>query len=198
MIAFVRGKVAVVRLTSVVLDVGGVGYELYCTPNTLAGLHVGREALLPTAMVVREDSMTLYGFANDDERQMFELVQIAGGVGPKLAQAILAVLSPDGLRVAIANDDAATLTQVPGIGQRSAQRIILELKDRVGAPAGAAAPATGAAAVWRLQVREGLMGLGYSHKDADRAIDAVAEGVSDDEQNVGAVLRQALQVLSKK
>ena len=134
MIAFVRGEVAALTLTCAVLEVGGVGLELMCTPDTLAALRIGQVATLPTSMVVREDSLTLFGFADDDEKQIFELVQTASGVGPKLAQAMLAVLTPDALRRAVAGDDVNTLTTVPGIGQKGAQRIILELKDRIGAP----------------------------------------------------------------
>jgi len=134
MIAFVRGRVAAVTLTSAVLEVGGVGLELQCTPVTLAGLRPGAEALLPTSMVVREESLTLFGFADEDEKSLFELVQTASGVGPKLAQAMLAVLSPEEIRRAVTGEDVRTLTDVPGIGQKGAQRIILELKDRIGMP----------------------------------------------------------------
>jgi Holliday junction DNA helicase RuvA len=196
MIAHVRGTVAAVTLSSVVVEVGGVGLELLCTPNTLAGLRTGQEATLPTSLVVREDSMTLFGFADEDEKSSFELVQTASGVGPKLAQAMLAVLTPDTLRIAVASDDVKTLTKVPGIGQKVAQRIILELKDRLGAPIGrtsAAAPA--AAATWRDQVQEALQGLGYNAKDAERAVAAVPD--PDGTPNVSALLRAALQGLSK-
>ncbi|TYL45293.1 Holliday junction branch migration protein RuvA [Nocardioides sp. BGMRC 2183] len=201
MIAFVRGRVAAVSLSSAVLEVGGVGLELLCTPGTLAALRHGEEAMLPTSMVVREDSMTLFGFADEDEKTVFELVQTASGVGPKLAQAILAVLSPDGVRSAIAAEDAKTLTKVPGIGQKGAQRIILELKDRIGAPTGGRVetPRGAASAPWRDQVHQGLVGLGYSAKDAEKAVDAVAPeaeaagGAAD----VGALLRAALRTLSK-
>jgi holliday junction DNA helicase RuvA len=197
MISFVRGTVAAVTLSTAVVEVGGVGLELHCTPGTLAGLRTGSEALLPTSMVVREDSLTLFGFADDDEKQMFELAQTASGVGPKLAQAMLAVLSPDGLRVAIASDDVKTLTKVPGIGQKGAQRIILELKDRIGTPTGGgAAPVRVVAAGWRDQVIEGLVGLGYSAKDAEKAVEAVAAGTPDT-TDVGALLRAALQTLRK-
>ena len=140
MIAFVRGEVAAVTLTSAVVEVGGVGLELMCAPATLATLRTGQTATLPTSMVVREDSLTLFGFLDEDEKTVFELVQTASGVGPKLAQAMLACLSPDELRVAVASDDARTLTRVPGIGQKGAQRIILELKDRLGAPVGPVRP----------------------------------------------------------
>ena len=134
MIAFVRGNVAALTLSSAVVEVGGVGLELMCTPGTIAQLRTGRQATLPTSMVVREDSLTLYGFADEEEKAIFELVQTASGVGPKVAQSIIAVLSPDGVRTAIAGEDVKTLTKVPGIGQKGAQRIILELKDRIGAP----------------------------------------------------------------
>ena len=136
MIAFVRGEVAALTLNSAVLEVGGVGLELMCTPGTLATLRPGQTATLPTSMVVREDSLTLFGFLDEDEKTVFELVQTASGVGPKLAQSILACLAPDELRVAVASDDTKTLTRVSGIGQKGAQRIILELKDRLGAPVG--------------------------------------------------------------
>jgi len=200
-IAFVRGTVAAVSLASATVEVGGVGLELMCTPATLAGLRTGAEATLPTSMVVREDSLTLFGFADEDEKQMFELLQTASGVGPKLAQAMLAVLSPDGLRIAIAGDDVKTLTRVPGIGQKGAQRIILELKDRIGAPsrtAGAAMPLAAQVAPWRDQVTQGLMGLGYPAKDAEKAVEAVAEQAEvNGSPDVGALLRAALQTLSK-
>jgi Holliday junction DNA helicase RuvA len=198
MIAFVRGQVAAVTLTSAVLDVGGVGLELMCTPGTLATLRTGQTASLPTSMVVREDSLTLFGFLDEDEKVVFELVQTASGVGPKLAQAILACLAPDELRVAVASDDTKTLTRVPGIGQKGAQRIILELKDRLGTPVGHVrngAPAR-VAEPWKDQVLQALVGLGWSAKDADAAVEAVAPEAGDDPQ-VAALLRSALRTLSK-
>ena len=201
MIAFVRGRVAQVNLTSAVLEVGGVGLELMCSPGTLAGLRTGEEARLPTSMVVREDSLTLFGFAEEDEKAMFELVQTASGVGPKLAQAMLAVLSPDAIRSAVAGEDTKTLTRVPGVGQKGAQRIILELKDRVGAPAasvGATASPVAPAPAWQAQVQQGLVGLGWSAREADKAVDAVAGDVPEDTApDVAAMLRAALRTLSK-
>jgi Holliday junction DNA helicase RuvA len=210
-IAFVRGEVAALTLNSAVVEVGGVGLELMCTPNTLATLRTGQTAMLPTSMVVREDSLTLFGFADDDEKQVFELVQTASGVGPKLAQAMLAVLTPDAVRRAVAGDDVRTLTMVPGIGQKGAQRIILELKDRIGTPV---ATSRGGVPVlaepWREQVRQGLIGLGWSVKDADKAVDAVADNRADiradsgadaggagDQPDVAALLRAALRTLSR-
>jgi Holliday junction DNA helicase RuvA len=196
-IAFVKGHVAQVTLSSAVLEVGGVGLELMCTPGTLATLRTGQVATLPTSMVVREDSMTLFGFLDDDEKAVFELVQTASGVGPKLAQAMLAVLSPDTLRTAVAADDVKTLTRVPGIGQKVAQRIILELKDRLGAPVGSvSAPAARSQEAWRDQVHLGLTGLGWPAREAERAVEAVADQAGDT-PDVGALLRSALQTLSR-
>jgi Holliday junction DNA helicase RuvA len=201
-IAFVRGRVESLGLTSAVVEVGGVGLEVQCTPDTLAGLRTGREATLPTSMVVREDSLTLFGFADDDEKQLFELLQTASGVGPKLAQAMLACHRPETLRRAVAEDDVRTLTLVPGIGQKGAQRIILELKDRIGAPGSTVTARPAAAAAWQGQVQSGLVGLGWSVREADKAVAAVtpeAESMarSGAEPDVPALLRAALRTLSK-
>ncbi|EFQ83866.1 Holliday junction DNA helicase RuvA [Aeromicrobium marinum DSM 15272] len=197
MIASLRGTVAAVSLDSVVLDVGGVGYLTRCTPGTIAGLRIGQEAQLATTLVVREDSMTVYGFADATERDMFELVQTASGVGPKVALAMLAVLDPDRLRQAIAQADHSTLMSVPGIGRKGAERIVVELKDRVGL-AGSAAP-TGAPA-WREQVHEALLGLGWPARDAERAVDNVAADLADDPgaaADVSTLLRDALRSLAR-
>lgn len=193
MIAFVRGRVAALNLNAAVLDVGGVGYHVLCAPATIAGLRLGTEAELATSMVVREDSQTLYGFPDTDERDMFELVQTASGVGPKVAQAMLAVLPPDRLRVAISGADHNALMAVPGIGRKGAERIILELKDRVGSVVSVSTPSAGA---WRDQVRDALQGLGWSVRDADAAADAVspeAEAGAD----VATLLRAALRSLAR-
>lgn len=204
MIAFVRGRVAAVGLTSTVLEVGGVGLELQCTPETIAGLRIGAEATLPTSMVVREDSLTLFGFADDDEKLMFELVQTASGVGPKLAQAMLAVLRPEALRRAVSSDDVKTLTTVPGVGHKGAQRIILELRDRIGSPATSSARPGGPGTHdwhtqgWQSQIRAGLVGLGWSAKDADQAIgDVTPEAAQMETPDVATLLRSALRTLSQ-
>jgi holliday junction DNA helicase RuvA len=200
-IAFVKGRVEALTLTSAVVEVGGVGMQVWCTPGTLASLRVGEEASLPTSLVVREDSLTLYGFASVDERDVFELLQTASGVGPKLAQAMLAVHDPDALRRAVSTEDLATLTAVPGIGRKGAQRIVLELKDRLGPPAAATPASSGGrqpAAPWRDQVHTALIGLGWSARDADAAIDKVADDFADDDAvDVAAVLKAALRTLSK-
>lgn len=196
MIAYVRGTVTGVSLTSAVVEVGGVGLQVMCSPGTLAHLRHGQEAQLATSFVVREDSMTLFGFLDDDEKACFELVQTASGVGPKLAQAVMAVMTPDSLRRAIADDDVKALTRVPGIGQKGAQRIILELKDRIGAPSGSA-PASAAPENddRRDQVVQGLVGLGWSAKEADKVVDAVTAELPD--ADVGVLLRASLQKLSR-
>jgi Holliday junction DNA helicase RuvA len=201
-IAFVRGTVADVTLGSAVVEVGGVGLELVCTPNTLATLRVGAPATLPTSMVVREESLTLFGFLDEDEKTCFELLQTASGVGPKLAQAMLAVHRPDELRRAVAAEDVKTLTTVPGIGQKGAQRIILELKDRIGVPGtvgpGRVAPAAAPQDAWRAQVHAGLVGLGWSAKEADKAVETVAPDAADTAApDVAGLLRAALRTLSK-
>jgi holliday junction DNA helicase RuvA len=201
LIAFVRGTVAGLTLSSAVLEVGGVGLELNCTPGTLAQLRTGAEATLPTSMIVREESLTLFGFIDEDEKSVFEMLLTASGVGPKLAQAMLAVHSPDELRCAVTTEDVKTLTTVPGIGQKGAQRIILELKDRIGAPVGSAPARTAPAAPaepWRDQVHAGLVGLGWSAKEAEKAVEAVApEAGSAPSPDVAALLRAALRTLSK-
>lgn len=137
MIAFVSGPVAALAPTTAVIEVGGIGMAVQCSPHTLADLRIGQEARLATSLVVREDSLTLYGFADDDQRQVFELLQTASGVGPRLAQAMLAVHSPDALRLAVSAGDEKALTAVPGIGKKGAQKLLLELKDRLGEPVGA-------------------------------------------------------------
>ena len=201
MIASVRGTVAALTLTSAVIDVGGVGMELQCAPATLAALRVGEVAALPTSLVVREDSLTLFGFADEDERAVFALLQTASGVGPKLAQTMLAVHRPEALRRAVATDDFATLTAVPGVGRKGAQRIVLELKDRLGAPSVAGSgqqPASVRPSEWRAHVRDALVGLGWSVREADSAVEAVAEMASPDEPaDIAVLLRAALQTLSK-
>lgn len=175
MIAFVSGTVAALAPDAAVVEVGGVGMAIQCTPNTLSTLRLGKPAKLATSLVVREDSLTLYGFVDDDERQIFELLQTATGVGPRLAQAMLAVHTPDALRRAVAAGDEKALMAVPGIGKKGAQKLLLEFKDRLGAPVGSA-PAIGAPVTsgWRDQLHAALIGLGYATREADEAVAAVA------------------------
>ncbi|WP_066588609.1 Holliday junction branch migration protein RuvA [Cellulomonas timonensis] len=197
MIASVRGTVQAVRLDAAVVEVGGVGMLVQATPTTLAALRVGAEALLWTSLVVREDSLTLFGFADADEREVFEVLQTVSGVGPRLALAMLAVHSPDGLRRAVAGEDLAALKRVPGIGQKGAQRLVLELGGRLGAPAtvveGGFTPV--AATDRREQVVEALIGLGWNARAADDAVAQVLEQGDVAPGDVAAVLRAALRTL---
>jgi Holliday junction DNA helicase RuvA len=206
MIAFVAGRVTALTPDGAVLEVGGIGLAVQCTPGTLAGLRLGEAAQLPTALIVREDSLTLYGFASEDERGVFGLLQTASGVGPRLAQAMLAVHSPDALRRAVATEDLAALMLVSGVGRKGAQRIVLELKDRLGAPTGVGVSGRSRAvpvdARWRDQLQSALLGLGWSPREADEAVahvspdadEALAAGAEPD---VALLLRSALRSLSR-
>jgi len=197
MIASVRGTVLAVRLDAAVIEVGGVGMLVHATPATLAGLRPGAVAKLATSLVVREDSLTLFGFADDDEREVFEVVQTVSGVGPRLALAMLAVHSPDGLRRAVAGEDLTALKRVPGIGHKGAQRIVLELADRLGAPI--STPDSGPASQddRRSQVVDALVGLGWTARSAEDAVAGVLDGVTGpvSGDDVAGVLRAALRAL---
>jgi len=197
MIASVRGTVLSVRLDAAVVEVGGVGMLVHATPATLAGLRTGATAQLATSLVVREDSLTLFGFADDDEREVFEVVQTVSGVGPRLALAMLAVHSPDGLRRAVAGEDLAALKRVPGIGHKGAQRIVLELADRLGATT--STPESGPAPQddRRTQVVDALVGLGWTLRAAEDAVAGVLDGVTGpvSGDDVAGVLRAALRAL---
>ena len=207
MIAHLDGTVSAVAPDGAVIDVGGVGLLVQCTPGTLAGLRTGERGRVATSLVVREDALTLYGFASEDERNTFELLQTASGVGPRLALAMLAVFTPDALRRAVATEDLAALTTVPGIGRKGAQRIVLELAGRLGSagelPVQAGQVGNGTpAAPWREQVRAGLVSLGWQAREADQAIAAVEPeltgGPSDGQAvDVSVALRAALRVLGK-
>jgi len=217
MIAHLDGVVTTVAPEGAVIDVGGVGLLVQCSPGTLAGLRPGERSRVCTSLVVREDALTLYGFGSDDERNTFELLQTASGIGPRLALAMLATFSPDGLRRAVAAEDVTALTRVPGIGRKGAQRIVLELAGRLGSPGegGQAGPGSGTAGAvgaagrpgagaltWRDQVRTGLVNLGWQARDADLAIAALEDegviGGADGAVDVAAALRAALRKLSKQ
>lgn len=199
MIASLRGPVAHVGLDHVVLEVGGVGMLVHTTPATAAACHRGQEASLATTLVVREDSLTLYGFGSPAERDMFETVQTVSGVGPRLALAMLSVMGPDQLAAALSSGDAKALTAIPGIGAKSAQRLVLELRDKVGAVRTGAGPDAPAPVVpgeepWRGQVAEALVGLGWSAKQAGDAVERVA-GSAPADADIAALLRLALREL---
>jgi Holliday junction DNA helicase RuvA len=200
-IAHLDGTVSGLAPDGAVIDVGGVGLLVLCTPGTLAGLRLGERAKVATSLTVREDALTLYGFATEDERNVFELLQTASGVGPRLALAMLAVHGPDALRLAVASEDLTALMRVPGVGKKGAQRIVLELRDRLGAAGetGGTVPGPPApASPWRDQVRAGLMNLGWAARDAEQAITAVEPelGTGGGPVDVAAALRAALRRLS--
>lgn len=201
MIASLSGTVTTVRLNSVILDVNGVGYLIFATPNTLMSMRVGEKATLSTHLVVREDSMTLYGFRDADEREVFEIVMTVSGVGPRLALAMLAAHSAEVIRGAVINQDVKVLTRVPGIGPKVAQRILLELQGKMTAPvtiAGVGGPVPVAVTDERAQVTEALVSLGWNTKAAE---DAVEQVLKEKDENivaaaaVPATLRSALKVL---
>jgi len=197
-IASVRGVVLSAGLDSAVIEVGGVGLLLHTTAATAAFLRPGAEAALTTTLVVREESLTLYGFADEDERSIFSVVQTVSGVGPRLALAMLAIHAPDGLRRAIGSGDLAALMKVPGIGRKGAERIILELRDKIGTASGATSsgsrrPAADKASA---QVHDALVGLGWSPRQADDAVEAVGSE-TDDKPDVSALLRAALRELAR-
>ncbi|HZH21421.1 MAG TPA: Holliday junction branch migration protein RuvA [Geodermatophilus sp.] len=212
MIASLSGRVAAVSPDGAVVEVGGIGLSVQCTPGTIARLQVGESARLATSLVVREDSLTLYGFADDDERQLFELLQTANGVGPRLAQAVLAIHPPREVRRAVSMADVKALMQVPGIGKKGAERLILELRDRLGVTttdtqldggaAGTGLPAVTPVAPWRDQLAAALVGLGWSGREADAAIVELAPLADEQVAATGSVevavlLRQALRLLGR-
>lgn len=203
MISHLRGTVSAAGPTWVVLDIDGFGMKINCPPATAATARTGTSMRLETSLVVREDSLTLHGFATAADRDAFELVQTASGVGPKLAMAMLSVLSAEELAMALSSEDAATLCRVPGIGRKGAAKLILELKDRAAlfsptplpdptGPSSAAGPQ-----LWREQVVDGLIGLGWSSRDAEGAAESVAGMRQDDpEISIGVLMRAALRSLA--
>jgi holliday junction DNA helicase RuvA len=196
MISRVRGQVLSIGLDHVVVEVGGVGLAITATPATLATLRTGEEAVLETTLVVREDSLTLFGFAEPQARELFGLLQTVSGIGPRIAMATLAVLDPNQLRAALGEGSVSVLTQVPGIGRKGAERLIIELRDKVGALAAAGAEPVAAGGQVRGSVVEALVGLGFAAKQAESAVDAVLaqNGTSD----TPTVLRRALATLGRK
>ena len=195
MIASLSGRVTAHTAAGVVVSVGGVGLSVLTTPGTRARLRPGDEADLATTLVVREDSLTLYGFETPDERDLFEVLQTASGVGPKVAQAVLTVHSPDAVRRALATEDVTALTLVPGIGRKGAQRMVLELKDKVAAGATGSPAASGG---WRETLSEALVGLGWSANQADEVVVALAAEHPDaTPADVPALLKAALGRMSR-
>lgn len=200
MISSLRGTVLEVSLTGAVIETGGVGMAFQATPTTLAGLRVGEEALVRTELIVREDALSLYGFADADERDCFRTLLSAKGVGAKLALAILAVHTPDALRRAIASQDVAALKRVPGLGPKGAQRVIIDVGDRLGPATGEAPeqaePAAAAAAGANPDVVAALVQLGWNEATASQAVAAVLDAQDGAEpMTVPETLRAALRWL---
>lgn len=204
MISLIRGTVLATALDGIVVDLGPIAVSVSCTVATALDTSVGEHVELFTTMVVREDGWTLFGFRDVDERSVFETVQTVSGIGPRIALALLGTMSPDELRTAVAREDLATLVKVPGIGRKGAQRLVLELKDRLGAPLGteplSAAPGVGAD--WSLSVAAGLTSLGWTPKDADAAIAAVTPMVdslldAEGRPDISALLKAALRSLDR-
>lgn len=205
MIDFLRGTVTAVRTDRIVIDVGPMGLTAMCTPAAALSVRVGERVELMTSLVIREDGWTIYGFLDSDERTVFEQVQTVSGVGPRLALGLLATLSPDELRRAIARDDLATLTKVSGVGRKGASRLVLELKDKLGPALGAGAglaSGTGQGDGWQASVTAGLTSLGWSAKEAEQAVQAVAPLAESSEGEAGspdiaALLKAALRSLDR-
>jgi Holliday junction DNA helicase RuvA len=191
MIAHLSGSILDVRLNQLVIDVGGIGYQVTVAPELAAESRVGHSISLHTSLVVREDSWTLFGFSNADAKNLFEQLQSVTGIGPKVASALLAVYRPEELRSAIAAQDNAALERVPGIGKKVASRIILELKDKFG---GGYRSKSSLSGPWRTQVIGALTGLGYSAKEAESALDDVLSdfGRTPSEADLPEMLKLAL------
>jgi Holliday junction DNA helicase RuvA len=196
MIASVRGEVIEIALDHTVIEAAGVGYKIMATPSTLATLRRGAEARLVTAMIVREDSQTLYGFSDGEARDLFTTLLGVSGVGPKIALATLAVYDAAALRRALADGDVGALTRVPGIGKRGAERMVLELRDKIAALPGAAGAASATGHAVRIPVVEALVGLGFPIKQAEEACDKVL--AADPDASTSSALRAALSMLGKK
>lgn len=190
MIASLAGSVSALAPAAVVIEVAGVGYLVHVPSSTLARLTAGDDVRLLTHLAHREDAMTLYGFESADERDVFQTLIGVNGVGPKLALAVLGSLAPDGLRRAVASQDVDALTQVPGVGKRGAQRILLELKERL-APHAATAEAPRSTLA---EVREALLGLGYTPAELREVLERVPAG---EDVPVEETLRAALRELSR-
>lgn len=195
MISSINGKVLETRVDGLVINLGGLGMFVLCAPDLIAKARVGHEIYVHTALIVREDSLTLFGFETAASRELFDLVQSVSGFGPKLAFTILAAMSPEDFKQAIANEDLVRLKQTPGVGAKGAQRLILELRDRIGVVATSDSAKSGS---WQQQVEQGLVGLGWSPKEAAKAVQSVAD--ESDSQTltnpeVAKLLKRALQIL---
>ena len=197
MIAQLTGTVRSLSSDRIVLEVSGVGYLVHVTPVTSNSLTLGNLLTIFTSMVVREDSMTLYGFSDGDSRDTFELVQTVSGIGPRVALSILAHLSPEQLAQAIESESVETLARVPGIGKKGASRILLELKGKLHHSGHIGKQPPQGAALWRDQLSGALISLGYSAREADAALSIVAidyanRGIDPAHSDLSELLKAAL------
>jgi Holliday junction DNA helicase RuvA len=201
MIAFVRGSVVSIGAENLVVDIGPMGVSVTVTPATALAVRMGENVQLITSMVIREDSWTVYGFLEADEKSVFELVQTVNGIGPRIAMAVLAAMSPDDLRRAIQSEDSKALTAVSGLGSKGAQRVILELRDRIGAPTSGFATASSPTTGWQSSVHAGLTSLGWSAREADAAITEVTaladEQIATGAADIPVLLKAALRSLDR-
>ena len=196
MISTVNGVVRAIHTDRLIVEVGGVGLNILVNSRTASDASIGSQLLLYTTLVVREDSLTLFGFANEDSRAIFELVQTVSGIGPKVALSILGALTPEDLGRAVANEDVATIEGVPGIGKKGAQRLILELKGKLTSLTNSAGYSPHIPA-WREDLTGALITLGFSPRDSDAAISALVstlanEGVDPKNSPMGDLLKAAL------
>lgn len=189
MISSLRGVVTEISAATLEIDVNGIGYHVLVTPNVLQSAKTNSEISLPVVLVVREESMTLYGFSNLEERKLFELLQTVNGVGPKLALTILAATTSENLARAISDGDESALTRIPGVGKKSAARLILELGDKFGKQKSLK---TG----WQSEVHDALTALGWSAKEADFAVNSVLEKKLP-HADVAQALKSALELLNR-
>lgn len=187
MIACLEGNVLSRSRDSLVVTVGGIGFKVFAPATLLAQVRPGEPLALHTYLHVREQEMTLYGFADEDELGLFELLLTVSGVGPKLALTMLSAMSVDALRLAIGQEQPGVLARIPGIGKKTAEKIVLELKDKVGSPDGAP-PELAALSEADAEVIDALTALGYSIIEAQRAVQALPRDVRDVEERLRLAL----------
>ena len=203
MITFIRGEVWKSGPDFVVVDTGDQGVKVLCPPATALSLRVGDPVFLHTSLIVREDSWTLYGFSEEDQCAMFDLVQTVTGIGPRIALGVVATLTPANFAHAILTEDLDALISISGIGKKGASRMVLELKDKVVASGAGSTPGTRTKRVqsWRISVGAGLASLGWTAREAEAAMDAVADNYPEliglDEPDVGDILKASLRSLDR-
>ena len=191
MIASISGEVKSINATSAVIEVGGVGILVQVSAKTATGLLIGKKTELFTTMIVREDSLTLYGFNTSAARDLFEVLQTVSGIGPKVSQSALSIYEPDEIILAISKGDNSLLERIPGLGKKGAQRVILELKDKV-----KATKETSGKVDWRTPLHAALTGLGFSGKEIDKLFTQISAEVASDvnEMSASELLKLALQI----